>query len=276
MGLERLQDKIHFPLGDSPWQQVVETFPDIAYIMSPDGVIVEANPRMCNMLQLPREKLLGSNIADYLTVEQGETVKRTLKEICRQRLPERSTQSYKLTTNDIRIYEVIESPLIEGGQVQAISGIGREITQEAALEHKLWDLADNRRGAVDFTLRTSLGLVKGYVYTLRRYGDLNEEQRTRYIQIIEEEIDSLSRTVENILDMRRLENAEFEIERDIIDLGECMRLAIRQCESDASRRSVEISADIPDHLDPMYIPKDAVCRVLTNLIQNSVETYPSQ
>ncbi len=270
MPLERLQDKVHLPLGENPWQLVMETCQDIAYIISPDGTYLEVNPRLCNVFHVPREKMMESTVTDRLVPDQTAVAKRILKDISQRKAPERSTRTYRISNTEMRTFEVMETPLIHSGEVWAIAGIGRDITQEVVLEQKLWDKTESRRTAVDFALRTSLGLIKGYIYTLRRYGDLNETQRMRYTQIIEEEIENLSRIIENILDVRRLENADLEMERDVVCVGECARLAIQHCADEAARKSVEIRSELPEKIDPLYAPKDALCRVLTNLVQNAV------
>lgn len=268
--MQKLQDKRHLPLGENPWQLVVETCADIAYVISPNGEFLDVNPRLSTLFQLPRETVIGTSLFEYLDRDNAATSKRVLADIFRTRLPERSTRIIRFSDGRQIVFEVMEHPLVQGGDVWAIAGIGRDITQEAVLEHKLWDTSESRRAAVDFALRTSLGLIKGYVYTLRRFSDLSETQHARYTQIIEEEVDHLARIVENILDVRRLENATLETEPDVVHLQGVIESAVAQCSDEAARRSVDISVSVPNDMQPMYLPRDAVERVLVNLIQNGV------
>ncbi|MBU0509530.1 PAS domain-containing protein [bacterium] len=268
--LQRLQDRPHGLLGEHPWQVVVETGLDIVYVATPTGEYLEVNPRMCVVFQLPREKMIGSTVFDRLEGEQVAITRRVLDEIRRQRIPERSTRTYTIGKNRQYTFELLESPLIHNGEVWAIAGIGRDVSQEIVLEQKLWDASESRRTSVDFALRTSLGLIKGYVYTLRRYGDLSEAQHARYTQIIEEEVDHLARIVENILDVRRLENSALETELDVVNVAEAVANAVAHCSDEATRRNVELEFSVPKSVQPMYLPKEALCRVLMNLIQNGM------
>ncbi|MDD5087240.1 MAG: ATP-binding protein [bacterium] len=272
--LHKLQDTHHVPLGENPWQQVIETCADIAYILSPSGDFLCVNPRLCMLFQSPREAILGTNLFDYLDDDNVATAKRILKEILAGKRPERSTRIVRFAEGRRAVFEVMEHPLVQGGDAWAVAGIGRDITQEAVLEQKLWDASESRRTAVDFALRTSLGLIKGYVYTLRRLRDLSETQHARYTQIIEEEVEHLGRIVENILDVRRLENATLEIESDVMPLRTVIEASVAHCADEASRRNAVISLSVPEAMPPMYLPRDAVERVLINLIQNGLHHSP--
>ena len=274
--LHKLQDERHVPLGENPWQLVIETCADMAYILSPSGNFLCVNPRLSTLFQSPREAILGTSLFDYLDGDNAATAKRILREILSTRRPERSTRIVRFADGRQVIFEVMEHPLVQNGEVWAIAGIGRDITQEAVLEQKLWDASESRRTAVDFALRTSLGLIKGYVYTLRRFSDLSEAQYARYTQIIEEEVDHLARIVENILDVRRLENATLEIESDVVALRGIIEAAAAQCADEAARHGAAITLSVPDTMPPVYLPRDAVERVLINLIQNAIHHSPQE
>jgi PAS domain S-box-containing protein len=132
-------------------KQLMETSPDIVYVLSPEGVIADANPALCRLLRRPREKLLGDNISAHLDRDGAAMTERVLKEMTQRRLPQRSTRSFQVTGADSQSYEVMEFPLLRDGKVWGIGGIGREITQEIVLESKLWDTRESRQWTVDFT-----------------------------------------------------------------------------------------------------------------------------
>lgn len=274
--LQKLHDELHAPLGENPWQLVVETCADIAYIISPSGKFLCVNPPLCKQFQSPRDAILGASLFDYLDDDNRATSQRVLAEVIRTRRAERSTRIIRLGDRRQLTFEVIEHPLTLSGDVWAIAGIGRDITQEVVLEQKLWDSSESRRTAVDFALRTSLGLVKGYVYALRRFNDLSEAQHARYTQIIEEEVDHLAQIVENILDVRRLENATLEIESDVVSLHSIVESAATHCSDEAARRGATISRSVPAGIPPVYLPREAVERVLINLIQNGLHHSPQE
>jgi PAS domain S-box-containing protein len=257
-------------LEQDVWQIVIETIPDIAYLLDPYGVYLDVNPHLCKVLRLTREKLIGSRMAAHLERDHVALAERVIKNIVERRTTERSTRTYPLAGGDSSTFEVLETPLVQDGKVWAIAGIGRDVTQEIVLERKLWDTSESRQTAVDFALRTSLGLVKGYVYTLGQSHGMDEERRSRYVHIIEEEIDHLAKIIEDLLDVRRLENGDYAVEEEIVDLSECLSYVLRQCEEEAERREIKLTVHAPEKINPLYAPREAVMRILFNLVQNAI------
>jgi len=271
MSLEPLDNRSAETLTAETWQQVLETAPDIAYVLRPDGVFLDANPRMCRLLQQSRRKLIGMKVTSSLERDQVALAERILHEIAERKTPIRSTRTYHLASSDAQTFEIMESPLVRDGKVWAIAGIGREITQEVALEHKLWDSAESRQSAIDFALRTSLGLVKGYIYTLGQDTLIDAERRARYTRIVADEIDNLARIVEDLLDMRRLEGGQWDVTADIVNLRDCADIVSGQCREEAARRSIELVMDVPAEMHPLYVPREALMRVLYNVVQNGIQ-----
>jgi len=251
-------------------RQVIETAPDIMYVLNPEGVVVEANPQLCRLLRRPREKVLGDKITAHLDRDYLAMTERVLKEIVERRLPQRSTRTYHVPGSEPQTYELMETPLVRDGTVWAIAGIGREITQEVVLERKLWDSRESRQWAVDFALRTALGLVKGYIYTLCQGGVADEERRTRYVKVIEEEIDNISKIIEDMLDIRRLEGGDLSLSGDVVEVGDCIAHVMLQFGDEAQRRDIELAADVERSMNPLCVPRDALLRILHNLVQNAI------
>jgi two-component system, OmpR family, sensor histidine kinase ResE len=270
MFLDQRIEQINAPLDATSWRQVIETAADIIYVLSPDGTILDANPRFCRVFKQPREKVVGSRIVTHLDRDQVALTERLLREIVERKSSERSTRSWQLAGSEGQTFEVMETPLIREGKVWAIAGIGREVTQEIVLEHKLWDTVESRQSAVDFALRTSLGLIKGYIYTLGQNAGMNDHRRARYVKIIEEEIDHLAKIIEDLLDVRRIESGDLELPLAIIDLNDCVHGVFEECEADAERRQIQLVANLPDKANPLSLPRDALHRVLFNLVQNAI------
>jgi len=252
------------------WEQVVQMSKDIIYILSPEGKVIDCNQSFYSMLKLDRKEILGKHIIELSVSDDEKICTRVLYSIVEQRRTERTTRSFKSKSGQPQVFELIESPIIRNGDVIMISGIGRDITQEIILEQKLWDTEEDRRSTLEFALRTSLGLVKGYVYTLEAGDSLAIDQRKRYMHIVLEEIDNLSKIVDDLLDYRRLEENSLAMEDELTDLNECVSMTIKQFTGETERREIEMKITIADELAPMHLPPDALMRILVNLVQNAI------
>ena len=254
----------------SPWSELVQSMRDIAFLLKPDGTYLDVNQQLTRVLRHSRDQIIGQPFTLQLDKEQATLAKRILKDLITRRSTERSTRVFHASGTEPQYYEVIETPLIRNGEVWGIAGVGRDITQEAVLEHKLWDSVESQRYALDFALRTSLGLVKGYIYTLGQNEVLSDDRRVRYMRIIEEEMDHLAKIIEDLLDFRRMEVGSYEFSEQIVQLPECVEIAMRQFRDDAARREIELVVDMPKKMDPLYLFSEAVTRVLINLVQNAI------
>lgn len=252
------------------WRQIIDAVPDIAYVISPTGEFLDVNTALCNALRLPRELLIGTRLAAYLQRDSLPIYERILSELAERRRPERSSRSFAAENAEPLLFEIIEIPLVREGSVWAIAGVGRDVTQEAVLERRLWDDTETRQTAVDFALRTSLGLIKGYVFTLGRSGIVTEERRARFTQVIEEEIDHLAKIIEDLLDIRRLDAGEYDVPGEVVGVVEAAQIAVEQCRDEAQRRQIRVELVLPEKIDPVYVPLEALVRVLHNLVQNAV------
>ena len=256
--------------GKSAWEQIVQSSKDIMYILSPDGRIIDCNQSFLSTLKVDRSGAVGTPIYELTGAEDEKLCRRVIKSIVEQRRTERTTRSFKNRKAQAPVFELIESPMIRNGDVVMISGVGRDITQEVILEQKLWDTEEDRRSTLEFSLRTSLGLVKGYVYTLEAGENLSTDQRKRYMHIVLDEIDNLSKIVDDLLDYRRLEENSLTLENELTDLNECVTMAVRQFAAEAERREIDLSVEMDSDLPPIHLPPDALMRILINLIQNAI------
>jgi PAS domain S-box-containing protein len=254
----------------SAWDHVVQMSRDIMYILAPDGKVIDCNLSFISMLKLERKDVLGKHLTELTSANDEKLCKRVLRSITEQRRTERTTRSFKARSGQAQVFEVIETPIIRNGDVVMISGAGRDITQEIILEQKLWDSEEDRKSTLEFALRTSLGLVKGYVYTLDAGDSLGVEQRRRYMHIVLDEIDNLSKIVDDLLDYRRLEENSLAMDDELTSLNECVEMILKQFAAEAERREIELKTTIADNLSPIHLPPDALMRILMNLVQNSI------
>ena len=256
--------------GGVKWEHVVQTSKDVIYMLSPDGKVMEGNQSFFAMLRRDHQDVCGRFLKEMISSEDLRFFDRVLRSITEQRRTERTTRTFKPSQGQPQTFEVIETPIIENGAVTAICGIGRDITQEVILEQKLWDTEEDRRSTLEFALRTSLGLVKGYVYTLESAESLAAPQRKRYTHIVLEEIDNLSKIVDDLLDYSRLEENSYSMDEQLTDLAECVEMTVAQFTSEAERREIEVRVNMPDSIPPIHLSPDALMRILTNLVQNAI------
>ncbi len=119
-------------------------------------------------------------------------------------------------------------------------------------------------------LRTPLATILGAVTSLREFGpSMPEETRADLLGAIEDEAGRLSRFVNNLLDMTRVEAGALAVRRDWVDLGDICRAAAaraRRVHPDL-RLTIELSGDLP----LAFADAGMLEQVLFNLLDNAAK-----
>lgn len=123
---------------------------------------------------------------------------------------------------------------------------------------------------VSHELRTPLTSIKGFADTILRAGDrLEQAQQKKYIGIIKDQADRLTRLVEDLLAVSRLESKKMQLTVRAIDLTETVQRVIRNLGDKAKNH--QIVNKIPVGISPVWADADRLEQILTNLIDNAIK-----
>ncbi len=127
---------------------------------------------------------------------------------------------------------------------------------------------------VSHELRTPLTSIKGFADTILRAGDrLDLSQQRRYVGIIKDQADRLTRLVEDLLAVSRLESRRLQLTIRAIDLLEAVQRVVRNLADKA--RDHKIVTKIGPGLPPVWADADRLEQILTNLVDNAIKYSPA-
>jgi signal transduction histidine kinase len=121
-------------------------------------------------------------------------------------------------------------------------------------------------------LRTPLTAVRGFVRTMiRNFERLNEKQVHDFLALIDRQSERLSRLVEDLLVVSRIEAGSIAVTPEPVDVRSFVNDVVGGFGSDARRVDVLVDADVPHEvmLDP-----NRMDQVLSNLLQNAMKFSP--
>ncbi len=126
---------------------------------------------------------------------------------------------------------------------------------------------------VSHELRTPLTSIKGFADTILRAGDrLDASQQKRYIGIIKEQADRLTRLVEDLLAVSRLESRKLQLTIRAIELEPAVKRVILNLTDKAENH--QIATRLPAGLPSVWADADRLEQILTNLIDNAIKYSP--
>ena len=124
---------------------------------------------------------------------------------------------------------------------------------------------------VSHELRTPLFNIKSFIETLHEYGDeLSDDQKKEFLGTANSETDRLTRLVNDVLDLSRLESGR-QFHFTAIDLSETIEQTVRTYKLNASSKGVELLHEISPDLDRIWGNYDLILQVLYNLVGNALK-----
>lgn len=196
------------------------------------------------------------------------------------------TVSGPLTRDLQRISET--SSAIAGGDLGARTGVSRldeagrlakDVdsmagaleASEAARAHEE-SLRRETFAAISHDLRTPLASMRAVVEALR---DGLTDEPDRYLTSLETDIEALSRLVDDIFLLARLDSGEVDLSRETVDLTEIADEAIEIFRPIAAARGVTLTLEADDRVVALASP-EALARVVRNLIDNAIRHSPEK
>ena len=166
-----------------------------------------------------------------------------------------------------RVFYATVAPVsAEGRQVGRICLL-RDITHFKELDQLKSDFV----ATVSHDLRSPLTLMRGYATMLQMVGDLNDQQKG-YTKKILGGVDNMSRLVNNLLDLGRIEaGIGLQIER--VPVTQVIDEVINALQLQASQKDIQLAMEGSPDASALWIEADRALlqQALTNLVENAVK-----
>jgi len=158
----------------------------------------------------------------------------------------------------------------------AVGSGGYLLARDAARERRLSELRSEFVSSVSHELKTPLASIRLYAETLLMGRFRSEQERTDFLESILREGERLSRLVDNVLEFARIEKGRRTYHPTPEDLTRVGRLCLDLFGYRLQAEGFQVAVDIPDHLDPVPLDRDAVSQAILNLLSNAVKYSPDE
>ncbi|MEM1240974.1 MAG: ATP-binding protein [Cyanobacteria bacterium P01_H01_bin.26] len=250
-------------------ERLVSTIADGAILIDANLAVVLANTAASRIFgwdtQLPPE----GNVLQHLPTEVRVQMTRPLYQAAQGDSSESQEFRIALTEPSSRTIRVLLNSVLDqsGATVKGIALTVQDITREVALNAAKSQFISN----ISHELRTPLFNIKSFIETLYEYGDdLSERERQEFLETASNETDRLTRLVNDVLDLSRLEsNRRYEF--SALDIHQPVEQILRTYQLNAKDKGIELIQDIEDGLPPVLGNYDLTLQVLGNLVGNGLK-----
>src|SRR5258706_10244302 len=126
---------------------------------------------------------------------------------------------------------------------------------------------------VSHDLRSPLTLMRGYATMLEMVGQLNEQQKG-YVQKMTVGVDSMTRLVNNLLDLGRID-VGVGLQLETVSLLDIIEHVTGTLQLQASQKEIQLDLNLPKNTSPLTQPNRACLnQAIYNLVENAINYTP--
>ncbi|RLJ65097.1 sensor histidine kinase [Sulfurisoma sediminicola] len=137
-------------------------------------------------------------------------------------------------------------------------------------------MKDDFMSTVTHELRTPLTSIRAFSEMLHEDPDIGVEDRMRFLGIIVGETERLSRLINQILDLAKLESGRADWTSGEVDLGQVILEAAEALSQLYKDKGVALTLELAEPLPTVLADRDRLMQVMINLLSNAVKFVPAE
>lgn len=272
-------------------ETLVSTIADGAVLLDTNLEVILVNPTAKRIFGWKDIDIVGQNVLHHLPSQVTVELTRPLYKIAARetsKLEEQESSEHRdndplflsgdreasefrisLTEPTPRTVRILLTSVLDQHR-ETIKGIAmtvQDITREAELNEAKSIFISN----VSHELRTPLFNIKSFIETLHEYGeDLTETQRQEFLETANHETDRLTRLVNDVLDLSRLESCRI-YHFEPVEIAQPVEQTLRTYQLNARDKGIELVQEIDPNVPPVLGHYDLLLQVFTNLVGNAMK-----
>ena len=267
--------------AEQPYRIYVERMQEGAVTVSADALILYCNQKFADMMQLPLERVIGSQLTSHLNVEAWQKISNifndgsddVVKYECALQRADGSTVPTNLTANrlpqqDQNIMCLVVTDLTEQKRHEKLR-MDKEVAEKASLAK------DDFLAALSHELRTPLTPVLMTAIALEQNMALPLEAR-QSLSLIKRNVELEARLIDDLLDLTRIAKGKLELHLRKLDFHTIVHRAVEICRSEFSSKSQVMNLHL--EAEQYHTEGDAVRiqQAIWNLIRNAAKFTPAK
>ena len=236
--------------------------PDPVILVDRRVVVIEANPAARALLPLLRLRHPLSFALRAPDVLDG------IAQVLRDGAPRRTAYATRVPLE--RTFEVqigaLPMPDTAGGAPNVVLFL-RDLTSARRLEAMRVDFVAN----ASHELRTPLTALLGFIETLQGPARDDAAARARFLGIMRTQAQRMTRLIDDLLSLSRIELREHVAPTDTVDLAAIARQMVDMQAPLAAERGIAVTLDAPGGPFLVRGDRDELLRVVENLVENAVK-----
>jgi two-component system, OmpR family, sensor histidine kinase NblS len=265
-------------------ETLVSTIADGAVLLDTNFQVILVNPTARRIFGWEGSDIVGENVLHHLPSQVTVELTRPLYQMAAAnastdcdretllRSEDREGEEFRISLSEptARTVRILLTQVFDQYR-ESIKGIAmtvQDITREVELNEAKSQFISN----VSHELRTPLFNIKSFIETLHEYGeDLTESERQEFLETANRETDRLTRLVNDVLDLSRLETSCRIYHFEPVDIALPVEQTLRTYQLNARDKGIEMLQEIEPNLPPVLGHYDLLLQVFDNLVGNALK-----
>lgn len=240
-----------------------------------EGIIVVDNEKRISLINTAAEYLLEISAEEVLNTPITESIK---DETLRSLFDVVMGPGSQFMTRDIQFIntEGTKKDLVFAfsrikdhlGEVVGTVMVIRDVTKEKEVDR----LKSEFISTTSHELRTPLASIKEAISLILdgTTGPTNKDQ-AKFLDVAKRNLDRLSRLINSLLDLGRIESGKLEITRELCDINQIAIEQIATFKKLADDKNLILTSRLKKDLSSVYCDRDRISQVISNLISNAIK-----
>jgi PAS domain S-box-containing protein len=247
-------------------QALIQSMQDGLILENLEGHVIYANRRMEELTGCTVDQMRQQDIEQVMAALLAQAVE-PVETLAAAGAGDRQQVEFAVNRPEGRRYLRMKLFDVTDASDQPI-GRGR-ILQDITQRYEVDRMKSSLIATVSHELRTPLAAIKGYASTLLAEDvQWDTDSQQEFLQIISDEGDRLSRLVDDLLDMSRIEAGTLQVSQQPCELGELVAEAAKYAHP---RPGTRLQLHLPAELPPLNADPQRIVAVLRNLIENATK-----
>ncbi len=285
LAIDRKQKEEELKIERTYFEQLFRNVPEATVIQKYPGIITDVNLAFTKLFGFEPGELIGKSLDDLIVPDDQlpEAIVINRKAFGGEEI-EMETVRKKKNGETLEVSLTVTPFHISPGKT-ILYAIYRDISKKKEVERKLVaakekaEEADRLKTAfltnMSHEIRTPMNAILGFAQLLSSE-NLSRENKTEYVNIIQNSGDSLLRLIDDILDLAKLESGQVVIREEptnIDELLESLYITFSKLISEKQNNSLELRYQKHDNVLDKKILTDPVRlrQILNNLLSNAIK-----
>jgi two-component system sensor histidine kinase VicK len=246
-------------------ETILTNMTDGIIAVSPEGIVIHANPAAYKIFNIDKEDLYNRNFDDAAEkLELGMTFNDILND---------SDKNYNiLNINDLIIKISVVQIMNDHNEAEGAMLVLQDVTEQEKLDKMRKEFVAN----VSHELRTPLTTIRSYTETLLDGALDNKEYTVNFLTVINSESERMTRLVKDLLQLSKLDYDKMEWNMKSLNILNIVRDCVVKMEMAAKQKSQSLTFEALGELCEINGDKDRIEQVIINIIGNAIKYTPEK